>query len=321
MKKYILITLCAIAVLILITGISGIGAAYFFPTAISHPAQAECTLTVPVQPGEVVSCSVPVTLPAGMRIAGAEISGENIMPLAVSVSGGRYLWNRRVWHISGVFRILKEGKLANSALEFGVRRIFSSKIRENIRIPLPEITSALGQTNVPGAELALAGNLTPPEENTLLRSWHWLWLLLLLLLPVIAVCGYWFWKKFFRRIILPAPWERALHEVEKLRNRVKRKKLSAEKAFSALADVVRDYLELRFALPAPRRTTQEFMQSFLHDPESPLPEEQRNFLSRFLAASDMIKFACAASDETAFDRAAARAGELIRVTAEEEKQK
>ncbi len=317
MKKYLFIATGAAIIAALLIYFAGIGAAYIFSPAIYHPPQAEYTAAMPFQPGETVTCTVPVTLPADMRIAHAEISGTSVIPLTAAVSSGKYLWNRRVWHITGKFRILKEGKTGDLVLECALRRIFSSRISKNIRIVLPEITSALAPSLLPGSELTLAGEITPPQQKSGILSRHWLWLLL----PLLAGIVYWAWRKFFRRIILPAPWEKALHAVTKLCNRVKQKKISPEKAFAALCDVVRDYLEIRFAIPAPRLTTQEFMQSVLHDLSSPVTEEQRNFLCRFLAAADMIKFARAASDDTAFNLAAAHAAELIRATAEEEKEK
>ena len=317
MKKYIFITVCAVILLVLAIVGSGIAAAYISPPGNTIPPRAECTVTLPVQPGETVSCRTVVTLPVNMQIARADIAGSDIIPLEVNISGGSYLWNRRVWHIDGKFRILKEGKSEQLFFECALRRIFSSQIKESIRIPLPEIPATIDPAAAPGAELVLAGELLPPQQKNHLFSAHWLWLLL----PVLAGALYWFWRKFFRRIVMPAPWERAISGVEKLRSRVKRKKITPEKAFAALCDIVRDYLEIRFAMPAPRRTTQEFMQTILRDISSPLTEDQRSFLHRFLATADMIKFACAASDSAAFDQAATRAGELIRATAEEEKQK
>ena len=313
MKKYLFIATGAAVIAALLIYLAGIGAAYIFSPAIYHPPQAEYTVTMPIQPGETVTCTVPVTLPADMRIAHAEISGTSVIPLTAAISSGKYLWNRRVWHITGKFRILKEGKTGDLALECALRQIFSSRISKTLRIPLPEISSALAPSLLPGSELTLAGEITPPRQRNSILSWHWLWLLL----PLLAGAIYGAWHKFFRRIILPKPWEKALHAVTKLCNRVKHKKISPEKAFAALCDVVRDYLEIRFAIPAPRLTTQEFMQNMLNF-SSPVTEEQRNFLCRFLATADMIKFARAASDDTAFNLAAEHAAELIRATAEEE---
>ena len=86
-----------------------------------------------------------------------------------------------------------------------------------------------------------------------------------------------------------------------------------ESAFIRLTDIVRNYLECRFALPASRRTTAEFMLEVSGE-KSPLSERQRRFLHDFLTAADLIKFARLPSDTNAAENAAIRAEELVRET-------
>ncbi|MHC4991211.1 MAG: hypothetical protein ACYTGC_09545, partial [Planctomycetota bacterium] len=59
--------------------------------------------------------------------------------------------------------------------------------------------------------------------------------------------------------------------------------------FVGLTDIVRQYIERRFGLSAPERTTEEFIREMRHDPR--LAETHQTLLSRFLQASDLVKFA------------------------------
>lgn len=59
--------------------------------------------------------------------------------------------------------------------------------------------------------------------------------------------------------------------------------------FSKISDVLRNYIENRFGLLAPRRTTEEFLGDISRD--APFPAEQRELLGVFLQDCDLVKFA------------------------------
>ena len=56
-----------------------------------------------------------------------------------------------------------------------------------------------------------------------------------------------------------------------------------------LSDIVRQYVERRFGLMAPERTTDEFLHELRGDPA--FGKEHQQLLARFLRAADMVKFA------------------------------
>jgi len=72
-----------------------------------------------------------------------------------------------------------------------------------------------------------------------------------------------------------------------------------------LSDIVRQYIERRFGIMAPERTTEEFLREARRD--SSLSDEHKELLGGFLRAADMVKFALhePSIDEsrTAFDAA------------------
>lgn len=59
--------------------------------------------------------------------------------------------------------------------------------------------------------------------------------------------------------------------------------------FVQLSDIVRRYLEDRFQLRAPEKTTEEFLEVAGGSPD--LTAEHRGFLHQFLGYADRVKFA------------------------------
>jgi hypothetical protein len=115
--------------------------------------------------------------------------------------------------------------------------------------------------------------------------------LLWVLLGVAAVAGLiWWWlkRKKPERIdpaLLIPPHRRA-----KERLRAATELLSDPYAFCSLvSDVIRVYLEERFNLHAPDRTTEEFLEELRAG--SQLNEDQKGLLENFLTKCDLVKFA------------------------------
>lgn len=79
---------------------------------------------------------------------------------------------------------------------------------------------------------------------------------------------------------------RQLQEIldEKLIERGERKLF-----FSKISDVLRGYIENRFGLQAPRRTTEEFLSDISRD--APFSAEHKGLLTAFLRGCDLVKFA------------------------------
>ena len=82
---------------------------------------------------------------------------------------------------------------------------------------------------------------------------------------------------------------KALRELARLRKAPRRTRLEIETFYVAVSDVLRLYLEERFGLHAPERTTEEFL-SELESGES-LLTEHRYALRKFLEQCDPVKFA------------------------------
>ncbi|HSA03670.1 MAG TPA: hypothetical protein P5055_23330, partial [Candidatus Paceibacterota bacterium] len=129
--------------------------------------------------------------------------------------------------------------------------------------------------------------ITPPVD--LPGSYAWLvWLAVLLIAGLVAA---WFWKRrrARARALTVAP---PLPPHEKARKRLAEALASIEdaKTFCILvSDALRLYLEERFAIHAPERTTEEFLQEL--PSTSCLNPEQQETLGEFLNQCDLVKFA------------------------------
>lgn len=146
-------------------------------------------------------------------------------------------------------------------------------------------------TNVSSAAAAAATNdirsAKPPVEIP--AAWVWVWWALLLL-GLLAV-GVYYWRRWRHKrqelppVIVIPPHVRAR---ESLRQALRF--LSDPNRFCTLvADTIRIYLEERFSLRAPERTTEEFLvelQASQH-----LTRDQKQSLGEFLQSCDLVKFA------------------------------
>lgn len=119
--------------------------------------------------------------------------------------------------------------------------------------------------------------------------WMWLWIAVGLLVAV--AIGFLLWKFWLKKKFAPVP---VAPIPPHIRARRKLKEafllLNEPKLFtSAVSDALRIYLEERFELRAPERTTEEF----LHELQSTsvLNGDQKKSLGDFLERCDMVKFA------------------------------
>lgn len=109
------------------------------------------------------------------------------------------------------------------------------------------------------------------------------------------------WKRHARKQRLKSPPEVALAALSELET--SRETIAAEAFASRAAQTVRQYIAERFGLAAPRRTTEEFLQT-LAKSEGTLLANESDHLRVFLKSCDLAKFAGSNLDSS-------RRGELI----------
>lgn len=131
-------------------------------------------------------------------------------------------------------------------------------------------------------------DIAPPVPIPSVWDW-WPWLAIVLACGAAMAALVWWWRRRSRESAIPVP-------VEPAHVRARRRLESAlglvdqPKPFCVeVSDALRWYLEERFELRAPERTTEEFLGE-LRATDCLLPR-QKEFLSDFLRRCDLVKFA------------------------------
>ena len=150
-----------------------------------------------------------------------------------------------------------------------------------------EITSLLGQQR---ANLKIAG-IESVVDIPAKPSYWWVWVLCAI--GICAAVGFCFYLRRkrgeeFVRIFKPA------HEIAygRLRALIKQDLVKAGKImefYERISDILRHYIEHRFELRAPERTTEEFLVELTF--VNLLSEPDKNRLGEFLQHCDLVKFA------------------------------
>jgi len=140
-------------------------------------------------------------------------------------------------------------------------------------------------------ETALRPLLDPlPPPPTL--PWIWLWSCLasIALISTIVFLRIHRSRRLKKSLPPPAPpHELALRRIGELEERGFLQRGDFKPYFGGLSDILRDYIQDRFHLRAPARTTEEFLEEIRFRPG--FPPEHRRLLNDFLNRCDLVKFA------------------------------
>jgi hypothetical protein len=151
-----------------------------------------------------------------------------------------------------------------------------------------EVTSLLGEQREELKIADIEGVVAIPKET----SFRWLWIPVVVII-VVAAAGYLFYQKHRRaeeliRIFNPA------HEIayERLRVLVAEDLVGAgrlKEFYERISDILRHYIEHRFNLRAPERTTEEFLIDLANT--NVLNNSDKEDIGEFLKHCDLVKFA------------------------------
>ncbi len=235
---------------------------------------------------------------------------------------------------------LEINRVAEETGEDGTRRmrfLLQGFETGDFTLPGPEVTvrSEDGEETVlagPELEIEIVSVLGPDEEDAdirelkdpigLPRSYRWI-LYLAAAAAVLAAGAFLLYRKFFRREPAGPPpppprpaGEIALEELERIRQADLPGRGLVKEYYSRVSDTVRRYLENRFALRAPERTTEEFLQEMATT--SHLTGDQQELVASFLSESDLVKFARYGPTEREIAGVFAAAVRLVEETGEGE---
>ena len=207
------------------------------------------------------------------------------------------------------------------AYDFGpfeslVARVNIRPNRENknahieVTIPQLEISSSLDEDD---SDLMMASEL-PETFLATQRINRYTWIIGgVLAIVAILLMIYFNRKKGQSRLeIMPDPWVVAENAIGKLEERFP---LDAETVFVELTDIVRQYVESAYSIPATERTTPEFLRD-IDGNGSKLSTENGLLLTDFLTAADMVKFAKADASQEQMSNTVKKAKRFIVQTSE-----
>jgi len=202
---------------------------------------------------------------------------------------------KRRWQAQLELMTFDEGELELPAVEIGYEAAPANEDGTQDRgeqklesKPLTIIArSVVGADADPSAFRDIKGAAEMPTES----AWFW-WvigggaaaLLVMVLLLALLLRQR---KPAVQRILAPHEW--ALQELDAIAKAQLIEQRAFEPFYVRLSAVVRGYLERRFGLMAPERTTDEFLHEARRS--NHLRDDQRRLLSDFLRAADMVKFA------------------------------
>jgi hypothetical protein len=151
------------------------------------------------------------------------------------------------------------------------------------------ITSVAPEDADPTQIADIAGVATPPAEPISSR----VWVFATIVGAVLLVWGVFVWKAFQRKAAVRrafvAAHVRALEELERIVAMDLVEQGLIEEFYFRVSGVLRQYIEDRFRLRAPERTTAEFLAELTASDR--FSAEQKDLLAQFLQHCDMVKFA------------------------------
>ncbi len=276
--------------------------------ATAHADDLAATLsTNAIRIGDPVALTLRVPHAADARITWPELADGRRIAVREHRIEDEAGTSVATWHLTSY-------ETGTHALATNPVRIATASGEQLLSLPSPltlSVVSALGTNDV------------APRPSKPLASWpsrFWVRLLAVLAgVALLAALVAFAVRALIRRARRPTPppppvppHERALRELETLRAKGWMERGEAEPFYVALSDIVRRYLEGRFALRAPELTTEEFIrEAAVH---TALQDAHRKLVSDFLVQSDLVKFARHRPERAAMEDGHASAVRLVRET-------
>lgn len=265
--------------------------------------------------GDSVTLSLTARCPWNVRPEEVELSpGKGTQSVGKpSLTRESLKWGSATWKISAEIQPYINGETEKGKISI----LFDTPVnggKKALETEIPPFSVEPIDTGK-SPELAIAGKI---EHTEMSRTYLKYFIIgFILLLALVAILTLYFRSRKQTKALLLTPWQIAIIELCELRKNHNDGKLSASICFNRLTDIVRTYLEKRFTIKAPAQTTYEFLNDMKRH-GSPLEERHRDFLSTFLQAADLVKFANLPADTNILDNAMDKAKDLVESSAPKE---
>ena len=275
----------------------------------AHAAVAASTDAPPLVPVDVRasegSVRVRLTAPDSRIEAGQPLA----MELTIEAEPGDSFEVPQIGTTLGCFDVLSSARQTGQA--DGIRRAtlrFTVLTLDSGEVTLPAIPVAITRADGTRATIdagpvsltvssLMSGEFDPAAIRdikgpvTIDVGWAWWWVVAACAAGAMALLGaVTLWRQRARRMAPPVPaHEWALAQLDALEREALPEAGQTHPFWVRLSDIVRQYVERRFELHAPERTTPEFLAEARS--HAALSEAHRTLLAQFLRMADMVKFA------------------------------
>ena len=322
MKHAVKIAIFALilAVLLALTVIgSGIGYAWLRSLPPELPSLAVLTPADKVALGDDVKVEFTAVIPANRSIRRLELEcGKGaVIVRKLRAVRKRWEWSRSRWEVSAVIRPLSIGTVEEGTVTMELSPGRKQKHSGEFKVAVPEFASVIPATEKAGSELQLAGSmdiLRSGKERLLahIARYKYVYITVLVLAALAVIILVRLYKRNSRQEPVFS-WDAAIAALEVLQMEIDEGNVLPKTGFTRLNDILRNYLEARFALPASRCTTPEFLVR-MADKSSPLPEKCREQLADFLTTADMVRFAQEHADKMKLEHFLRKVALIVRET-------
>lgn len=124
---------------------------------------------------------------------------------------------------------------------------------------------------------------------------HWAWVAIPLVVVLLIIGLIWYLRKRPKKVpvvqevsVYVAPHTEALSKLEELRDKKLWQQGEIKAYHSELSDIIREYMERRYAIKTHEKTTDEIFSGLKY---LDITQENKNLLSRILRLADLVKFA------------------------------
>ena len=306
--KIVFFSLLASAIIAVAFWGSGIIFAMLRPAAPEIPQISELVPAEEIPVGSDVKIRFELTVPENRTISSAIFDAPAGVTVVVPLDKTRkkWLWNRSVWQFSALIRALEPGEIPEGQVKLSLTPAKRGGEPENFTVAVPAFSAVIPKIEKPGSALELSDAMPElrqkyPGLRKHLTKYKYIYMALAVLIIAAVVIIVRKLKKLHGTPELSC-WDAALAALDALHAEIRHGDILPVAGYNALMDILRNYLELRFDLPASRQTTAEFIPELTRF-DSPLPEKYRMLLSSFLNNVDLIRFAKAPADLEKLDDA------------------
>ncbi|QSH40404.1 hypothetical protein P0136_13445 [Lentisphaerota bacterium ZTH] len=313
--KKLLLTAAVVLTALVIAGVAAAGGLYWYGVSRNQPVKALTTVklsTAEARLGQEVTAIISFKCPWHRKPVGAQAElgkGAVLVEEPVIRPAGIGL-GYRIWQVVVEMKAYRTGTVPSGRLDVQFNRYNEKTADLKNEFMIPPLQVVPLKLNA-AQKLEVAEAIKPEAlQQAYLKYFIAGGAVLLLIIIWIAII---LLRRRKEQKIVITPWAAALLDLSQLRDGMRSGSVNLEKCFFRLTDIVRGYLENRFAVKATQQTTYEFLHD-LREHGGPLPDKHRPFLEEFLTAADLVKFAKLPPDQKILNNALDKAEKLVNET-------